>query len=77
MDITLSVSFLIAIIVITITIMFLIADIHNFLKQKKHRGEPYYMLNLLKYLVYVEIELLVLDCTIILMLSVTRRHDKK
>lgn len=75
MDIISSVSFLIAIIVIIITVMFLIADIHNFLKQKKHRGEPYYMLNLLKYLVYVEIELLALDCAVIFMLSIIRSFD--
>ncbi len=75
MDITSSVSFLIAILVIIITIMFLIADIHNLFKQKKHRGEPYYILNLLKYLVYVEIELLALDCTVIFMLSIIRSFD--
>lgn len=75
MDIKSTVSFLIAIIVLIITIMFLLADIHNLFKQKKYRGEPYYMLNLLKYLVYVEIELLVLNFTVIFMLSIIRSFD--
>lgn len=52
--------------------MFLVADIHNLFKHKKHCGEPYYMLNLLKYLVYIEIELLVLDGAVIFMLSIIR-----
>lgn len=75
MDIKSIVPFLITIIVLISAIMFLSADIHNLLKHKKHSEEPYYMLNLLKYLVYIEIELLVLDVAVIFMLSIVRSFD--